>query len=49
MLNRLVLAGRATVRPRAKRVNNFVARGSLAECYFALVINLSIGLVSAVA
>ena len=49
MLNRLVLAGRATVRARAKRVNNFVARGSLGECYFALVITLSMGLVSAVA
>ena len=49
MLNWLVLAGRATVRPRAKQVNNFVARESLAECDFALVIDLSIGLVSAVA
>ena len=32
-----------------KRVYNFVARGSQAECDFTLVVNLSIGLVSAVA
>ena len=33
----------------AKRVYNFVERGLQAECDFALVVNLSIGLVSAVA
>ena len=33
----------------AERVYNVVARGSQTECNFALVINLSIGLVSAVA